>query len=90
MVIFTGNDIIGFSKQQQPVACFVGFFQGDLKFCDEIRFAVSILRFVDICSDTGSGSANLIGDDRFVLAFQEFYQIEDFNSKRYRQINKFV
>jgi len=27
--------------------------------CDEIRFAVDILRFVNVCSDTGSGSADL-------------------------------
>ena len=47
-------------------------------------FAVSVLRFVDIRSNTGSGSADLIGDDRFVLAFQEFYQVQDFNGKRYR------
>ena len=32
----------------------------------------------------GSGSADLIGNDRFVLTFQKFYQIQDFNGKRYR------
>ena len=68
-------NIIGFSKQQQPVTGFVGFFQGDLKFCDEIRFAVGILCFVDICSDTGSSSADLIGDDRVSLFFQIFDKV---------------
>ena len=53
----------------------------DLQFGDEIRFAVSILRFVNIGSDTGSGSADLIGDDRFVLTFQKLYQIEYLHGK---------
>ena len=42
---------------------------------------MGVLRFVDIGSDTGSGSADLIGNDRFVLTFQEFHQIENQNSK---------
>jgi hypothetical protein len=36
---------------------------------------------VDIRSDTGSGSADLVADDRFVLAFKIFDQIKDFNCK---------
>ena len=36
---------------------------------------------MDICPDTGSGSADLITDDRFVLAFKIFDQIQDFNRK---------
>ena len=47
----------------------------------EIRFAMGILRFVDIRSDTGSGSADLIGNDRFVLTFQKLYQIENLHGK---------
>ena len=52
-----------------------------MQFGDEIRFPVGVLRFVNVCSDTGSGSADLIGNDRFVLAFQEFHQIENLNRK---------
>jgi hypothetical protein len=36
---------------------------------------------VDIRSDTGSGSADLIGNDRFVLTFQKLYQIEYLHGK---------
>jgi hypothetical protein len=50
-----------------------------LQFCDKVRLAVGVLRFVNVCSDTGSGSADLIGNDRFVLTFQEFHQIENLN-----------
>jgi len=39
------------------------------------------LRFVDVGSDTCSGSADLIADDRFSLFFQIFYKIQYFNSK---------
>ena len=39
------------------------------------RFAVGVLCFVDICSDTGSGSTDLIGDDRFSLFFQIFDKV---------------
>ena len=53
----------------------------EIQFGNKIRFAVSVLRFVDICSDTRSGSADLIGNDRFVLAFQEFHQIEYLHGK---------
>ena len=41
----------------------------DLQFGDKIQFTVGVLRFVDVYSDTGSGSADLIGNDRFVLTF---------------------
>jgi len=44
---------------------------------------MGILRFMDIRSNTGSGSADLIGNDRFVLTFQEFYQVQYL----YRKIN---
>ena len=67
--IFSSWRNVGFVQQQEPVTCCVGFFQCDLQFCNKICFAVSILRFVDICPDTGSGSANLIADYRFVLTF---------------------
>ena len=43
-----------------------------MQFGDKIRFAVSILRFVDVRPDTGSGSADLIGNDRFALVFKNF------------------
>ena len=56
-------------------------FEGDLQFGDKVRLAVGVLRFVDVCSDTGSGSADLIGNDRFVLTFQEFHQIEYLHGK---------
>ena len=52
-----------------------------MQFGDEIGFAVGILLFVDVCSDTGSGSADLIGNDRFVLTFQKLYQIEYLHGK---------
>ena len=52
-----------------------------MQFGDKIRFTVGILRFVDIRSNTGSGSADLIGNDRFVLTFQEFHQIEYLHGK---------
>ena len=42
---------------------------------------MGVLRFVDIGSDTGSGSADLIGNDRFVLTFQKPYQIEYLHGK---------
>ena len=42
---------------------------------------MGILRLVDVCSDTGSGSADLIGNDRFVLTFQKLYQIEYMHCK---------
>ena len=47
----------------------------------EIRFAVGILCFMDIRPDTGSGSADLIGNDRIVLTFQKLYQIEYLHGK---------
>ena len=81
--IFDCVYIICFQQKFQPVTCFVGFFEGNLQFGDEIRFAVGILCFVYVCSDTGSGSADLIGNDRFVLTFQEFYQVQYL----YRKIN---
>ena len=51
---------------------------------------MGVLRFVDICSDTGSGSADLIGNDRFVLAFLEFHQIENLHSKVNRKCTQFA
>jgi hypothetical protein len=45
---------------------------------------------VDIGPNTGSGSADLITDDRFVLAFKVFDQIQDFNRKGNREVNKFI
>ena len=52
-----------------------------MQFGDKVRLAVGILRFVNIRSDTGSGSADLIGNDRFVLAFQDFYKIQNLYRK---------
>ena len=57
------------------------YIDGAWQFCDKVRLAVGILRFVNIGSDTGSGSADLIGNDRFVLTFQEFHQIEHLHGK---------
>ena len=45
------------------------------------EMTLGILCFVDICTDTGSGSPYLITDDRFVLTFEIFNQIQDFNRK---------
>ena len=45
---------------------------------------------MDICSDTGSGSADLIGNDRFVLAFQEFYQIEYLHCKSMESVRNLL
>ena len=42
---------------------------------------MGILSFVDICTDTGSCSADLIADNCFVLIFEIFDQIENFNCK---------
>ena len=83
-------NIICFQQKFQPVTRFVGFFEGDLQFGDEIRFAVGVLCFVYVCSDTGSGSADLIGNNRFVLAFQEFHQIENLNRKVNRKCTQFA
>ena len=88
--IFSSWNNVGFVQQQQPVTCFVGFFQGNLQFGNKISLTVSILSFVDISSDTGSGSADLITDDRFVLTFKIFDQIQNFNRKGNREINEFV
>ena len=40
---------------------------------------MGILCFVDICSNTGSCSSNLVADNCFVLTFEKFYQIQNFN-----------
>ena len=80
-LIFCVINIIRFQQKFQPITCFVGFFQCYLQFGNEICFTVGILCFVDIGSDTGSGSADLIGNYRFVLAFQRFYQIENLYGK---------
>ena len=42
---------------------------------------MGILCFVDISSDTGSGSADLVADNCFVLTFEIFYKIKNFNCK---------
>ena len=49
-----------------------------------------ILRFVDIRADAGSGSAELIADDRFVSALKIFDKIQDFDGENSRYFNKFV
>ena len=63
------SDIIGFQEQFQPVTGFVGFFQCDLQFGDEIRLPMCILRFMDIGADAGSRSADLVGNNGFSLIF---------------------
>ncbi len=83
-------DHIGFCQQQKPVTCFIGFFQCNLKFGYEIRSTVSILCFMDIGTDTGAGTTNLIADDRFVLTFEKLDQIQYFNSEGNGKINQFV
>ncbi len=72
---FSSWENVGFVQQQQPVTCFIGFFQGNLQLGNKISLTLSILGFVDIGSDTGSGSADLITDDRFVLAFKIFDKV---------------
>ena len=54
-------------------------------YIDEIRLSMCILRFMDIGADTGSGSADLVGNDSFVSVFQLFHQFENFYSKFNRQ-----
>ena len=74
-------DIIGFQQKFKPVTGFIGFFQGDLQLGNEIRFTVCILRFVNICADAGPGTADLIGNNCFMPAFQHFDQIEDLDGE---------
>ena len=45
---------------------------------------------MDIGSDAGSGSADLIADDRFMLTFEKFDQIQYFNGECNRYDDKFV
>ena len=51
---------------------------------------MGILRFVDVRTDAGSRSADLIADDRFVLIFEKFDKIEYFNGESNRYVDKFV
>ena len=48
--------VIGFFQNMQPILSFSGFFQGNMKLCDEISLAVAVLCFVDICADGGAAA----------------------------------
>ena len=61
-----------------------------LQFGNKICLAVSILCFVDVCSNAGSSSADLVADNCFVLTFEKFYQIQDFNRKGNREVNELI
>ena len=77
--IFGFVDDTCFDQEQQPVTRFVRLLQGNLQVGNEIRFALGILRFVDVRSDAGSRSADLIANDRLVPAFEILDQIQYFN-----------
>ena len=81
MVVFRRCDGVGLCQQQKPITGFVGFFQRDLQFGYEIRFAVGVLRFVDICADAGSRPADLIANDRFVSIFELLNQFQYLDGK---------
>ena len=80
-VVFVSGDGVGLCQQQKPITGLVGFLQGDLQSGYEIRFAVGVLRLVDIRADAGSRSADLIADDRFVLCFELFDQVQNSTAK---------
>ena len=89
-VVLVFGDGVGLCQQQEPVTRFVGFFQGDLQLGNEIRFAVSVLCFVDIRADAGPRPADLIADDRFVSAFEQLYQFKYLNGESDRDVGEFV
>ena len=89
-VVFRRSDGVGLCQQQKPITRFIGFLQGDLQFGYEIRFAVGVLRLVDIRADAGSRPADLIADDRVVSDFELFEQVQDLNRESYGQVGKFV
>ncbi len=62
----------------------VCFFEGDLEFCNKIRFTVCVLWFPDICADGCATSADLFGNNRFAFLFEMFHEVND----GYRKIHK--
>lgn len=59
--------IAGTKQQFEPVTCFISFLKGDLKFGNEVGLAMGILRFMNIRTDTGSATSDLIGYYGFAL-----------------------
>ena len=55
----------------QPVFRFGIFFQSNVEFCNEIRLAVSVLRFVDNRSDGSAAAKELFGYYGFMLGFRK-------------------
>ena len=51
--------LFGLLQNVQPILGFCRLFQSDMKLCNEIRFAISVLGFVDICAD-GSTAAQYL------------------------------
>ena len=55
----------------QPILCFGGLFQGNMELSDEVSFAVSVLRFVNVRTNGSAAAQDLLGQDRFVLCFEK-------------------
>lgn len=74
-------DYLGFYENFKPIFRFIAFFQGNLKFCDKIRFPVSVIRFVGISTYARRRTFELI--DKGIMTFYIFAEFNDF----YRKIN---
>ena len=72
-------DYLGFYENFKPVFRFIAFFQGNLKFCDKIRFSVSVIRFVDISAYARRRTFELI--NKRIMTFYYFAEFNDFTAK---------
>ena len=83
-------DSTGLNHQLQPITGLVCFFQSDFKLCNEVRFAVGVLRLMDVRADGGSRSCELVYQ---IAALRRFYtvdQIYDTLCKIKREIDELI
>ena len=72
-----GEGLVGFNKfgvaqEFKPVLRLCGFLESDLKLGDEVRLALRIATFGDVCANGSAGAQHLLCDDGFLSLAQMF------------------
>ena len=75
-----------FLQKLQPVFCFIALFQSNLQFRNEIRSAVRIVRFSDICANACRRSFQLINEG--IVSFDCFAQLQNLDRKTHRHVRE--
>ena len=77
---------MSFKKQFQPIFAFIAFFKGNLQFGYKIGLALGVICLVDIGTDAGSASQELIGEGGFAL--DGITEIDGIDGELHRQVDK--